>query len=199
MYTRQTLWHPPAVRNAYAALPLALRRAWIWWTMPSPATHAATLSDLIEDDAAVAWQAESETLGLLALMNEKNRRKIEAAKTAGRRVVGCVYRRTRSDPAGGRRQRAEARFDGLAGCLRTPAGGSSRQVILVIEGERVRSRLISARETARLMGLPDAYHLPSNYNAAYHLTGDGVVVPVVRHLARHLLEPILARQAAAAA
>ncbi|VFU08031.1 DNA cytosine methyltransferase [Methylocella tundrae] len=194
-----TLWHPPAVCNAYAALPLALRRAWIWWTMPSPAAHAATLSDLIEDDAAVAWQAESETLRLLALMNEKNQRKIEAARTAGRRVVGCVYRRTRSDPAGGRRQRAEARFDGLAGCLRTPAGGSSRQVILVIDGERVRSRLISARETARLMGLPDAYRLPSNYNAAYHLTGDGVVVPVVRHLARHLLEPILARQAAAAA
>jgi DNA (cytosine-5)-methyltransferase 1 len=188
-----TLWHPPAVCNAYAALPLALRRAWIWWTMPSPAAHAATLSDLIEDDLAVAWQAEWETLRLLALMNEKNRRKIEAAKTAGRRVVGCVYRRTRSDPAGGRRQRAEA------GCLRTPAGGSSRQVILVIDGERVRSRLISARETARLMGLPDAYRLPSNYNAAYHLTGDGVVVPVVRHLARHLLEPILARQAAAAA
>ena len=41
------------------------------------------------------------------------------------------------------------------------------------------------------MGLPDDYQLPTNYNEAYHLTGDGVVVPVVRHLAEHLFEPIL--------
>ena len=83
------------------------------------------------------------------------------------------------------------RFDDLAGCLRTPAGGSSRQVLLIVDGADVRSRLISSRETARLMGLPDDYRLPDNYNEAYHLTGDGVVVPVVRHLAEHLFEPIL--------
>ena len=62
----------------------------------------------------------------------------------------------------------------------------------MVEGDRVRSRLISARETARLMGLPDAYVLPSTYNDAYHLVGDGVVVDVVRHLAANLFEPILA-------
>ena len=41
------------------------------------------------------------------------------------------------------------------------------------------------------MGLPDDYKLPTIYNDAYHLMGDGVVVPVVRHLAEHLLEPLL--------
>ena len=41
------------------------------------------------------------------------------------------------------------------------------------------------------MGLPDSYKLPENYNDAYHLSGDGVVVPVVRFLAAHLLEPLL--------
>jgi DNA (cytosine-5)-methyltransferase 1 len=41
------------------------------------------------------------------------------------------------------------------------------------------------------MGLDDAYKLPKNYNEAYHLTGDGVAVDVVRHLARYLLEPLL--------
>ena len=41
------------------------------------------------------------------------------------------------------------------------------------------------------MGLPDSYKLPEKYNEAYHLTGDGVVVPVVRHLAEHIFEPIL--------
>jgi DNA (cytosine-5)-methyltransferase 1 len=57
--------------------------------------------------------------------------------------------------------------------------------------------LISPRETARLMGLPDTYELPNNYNEAYHLTGDGVAVPVVRHLAKHIFEPLLSAQAAA--
>ena len=55
----------------------------------------------------------------------------------------------------------------------------------------MRSRLISARETARLMGLPEEYRLPLRYNDAYHLTGDGVAVPVVRHIAETILEPIL--------
>ena len=87
--------------------------------------------------------------------------------------------------------RAEVRFDDVAGCLRTPAGGSSRQTIVVIDGDRVRSRLLCTREAARLMGLPDGYRLPKAYNEAYHLVGDGVAVPVVRYLAQHLFEPIL--------
>jgi DNA (cytosine-5)-methyltransferase 1 len=62
---------------------------------------------------------------------------------------------------------------------------------MVVNGQSVKARLISGRETARLMGLPDTYTLPENYNEAYHLTGDGVVVPVVRHLAEHIFEPIL--------
>jgi DNA (cytosine-5)-methyltransferase 1 len=41
------------------------------------------------------------------------------------------------------------------------------------------------------MGLDDQYRLPKKYNEAYHLTGDGVAVPVVRHIARHVLEPLL--------
>jgi DNA (cytosine-5)-methyltransferase 1 len=106
-------------------------------------------------------------------------------------MVGTVYKRTRLDERGAKVQRAEVRFDDVAGCLRTPAGGSSRQVIIVVDGKKVRSRLISARETARLMGLDEDYKLPKNYNEAYHLTGDGVAVGVVRHLAEHIFEPLL--------
>ncbi len=122
-----------------------------------------------------------------------NLAKVEAAKNAGRRMVGTIYRRTRADgPNGEKMQRAEVRFDDVAGCLRTPSGGSSRQTIMVVDGKRVRSRLLSPREAARLMGLPDTYQLPKNYNEAYHLAGDGVAVPVVRFLTEHLLEPLLA-------
>ncbi|MGA9266651.1 MAG: hypothetical protein WBV79_09385, partial [Rhodomicrobium sp.] len=46
-------------------------------------------------------------------------------------------------------------------------------------------------EAARLMGLPDEYPLPARYNDAYHLAGDGLVAPVVRHLAAHIIEPVL--------
>jgi DNA (cytosine-5)-methyltransferase 1 len=107
-------------------------------------------------------------------------------------MVGSFYRRTRTDDEGAKVQRAEIRFDGIAGCLRTPAGGSSRQNIMIVQGSTVRSRLLSSREGARLMGLPEDYVLPENYNEAYHLVGDGVVVPVIRFLAAHILEPILA-------
>ena len=41
------------------------------------------------------------------------------------------------------------------------------------------------------MGLPDSYVLPKVYNEAYHLTGDGVAVPVVSYIAKQILEPNL--------
>ena len=43
------------------------------------------------------------------------------------------------------------------------------------------------------MGLPEEYKLPSRYNEAYHLVGDGVAVPVVRFLAENLLTALVAR------
>ena len=110
-------------------------------------------------------------------------------------MVGGVYRRTRVDEEGNRAQRAEVRFDDVAGCLRTPVGGSSRQSIMMVDGDEVRSRLLAPREAARLMGLPESYKLPENYNEAYHLVGDGVAVPVVRFLAARVLEPLLAGDA----
>jgi hypothetical protein len=46
-------------------------------------------------------------------------------------------------------------------------------------------------EGARLMGIPASYVIPGGYNAAFGIFGDGVAVPVVRHLARYLLEPLV--------
>ena len=103
----------------------------------------------------------------------------------GNRRVAAMFRRTRADGV-----RAEAQFDGLAGCLRTPTGGSSRQLLLEIEGGATRAPLIGAREAARLMGLPETYRLPARRNEAYHLLGDGVVAPVVGFLSQRLLLPL---------
>ena len=179
---------PPAVVAAYGKLSRQSQEAWIWWQLPPPPPRNSTFADILEDDPqGVRWHTEAETNRLLGMMSAANLAKVEAAKRSGKRMVGGLYRRTRDV------QRAEICFDDVAGCLRTPAGGSSRQTIMVVEGALVRSRLLSPREAARLMGLADDYVLPSNYNEAYHLAGDGVAVPVVRFLAAHILEPILRR------
>lgn len=187
-----TPWHTRGLQAAFEQLSPELQHLWIWWTFAAPSMRNASFSSLIEESPSdVDWHTYEQTKRLLGMMSDVNLAKVDAAKTLGRRTVGCVYKRTRINEFGEKVQRAEVRFDDVAGCLRTPAGGSSRQLILVVEGESVKSRLISGRETARLMGLPDDYLLPKNYNETYHLTGDGVAVPVVRHLAQHVLEPLL--------
>jgi DNA (cytosine-5)-methyltransferase 1 len=112
----------------------------------------------------------------------------------GTLVVGTAFKRMRKDAGRSSIQRTEIRFDGIAGCLRTPAGGSSRQILLAVEGEDIRSRLLSPRESARLMGLEDSYQLPLRGTDAAHLLGDGVAVPVVRFLTSTLLEKIATQE-----
>jgi DNA (cytosine-5)-methyltransferase 1 len=185
-------WHPKALIVAHGKLSRSAQAAWTWWRLPPPPVRNTALSDLIEETPkSVPWHSREQTKHLLALMSPKNLAKVEAAKRVGRSMVGGLYRRTRVEE-GAKVQRAEVRFDDIAGCLRTPAGGSSRQSIMIVQGALVRSLLLSPREAARLMGLPEDYVLPENYNEAYHLVGDGVAVPVIRFLAAHLLEPILA-------
>ncbi|KWN68478.1 DNA cytosine methyltransferase [Burkholderia stagnalis] len=187
-----SLWHTKALVDAHKKLSPKAKHNWIWWNLPPSRGKRDSFANIIESDPMdVAWHTEEQTQQLLAMMSDVNVAKVKAAQALGKRIVGTIYRRTRHDEYGRKVQRAEVRFDDTAGCLRTPAGGSSRQTIMVVEGDRIRSRLMSSRETARLMGLPDTYKLPEKYNEAYHLTGDGVAVPVVRHLAKHIFEPIL--------
>lgn len=188
-------WHTRALLHAHSGLATKTKANWLWWSLPLPPTRNTSFADLIEENPqGVDWHTREETVQLLRMMSDINRAKVNAAKKSMKRMVGGIYKRTRRDESGDKVQRAEVRFDDIAGCLRTPAGGSSRQLILTVQGDKVRSRLISARETARLMGLADEYALPLNYNEAYHLTGDGVVVPVVRHLSRHIFEIVLGRE-----
>lgn len=185
-------WTNSALKRAHAGLSSAMKANWVWWSIPAPKQRTTNLIDLIERSPnSVAWDAPAETQRILGMMAPIHAEKVEQAQRSKVRTVGTLYKRTRKLADGTRQQRAEVRFDGIAGCLRTPGGGSSRQRVLVIDGNSVRSRLLSARETARLMGLPDTYVLPEKYNAAYHLTGDGVAVPVVKHIARELLESLL--------
>ena len=190
-----TRWHPARLREAQARLGPDLRAGWLWFDPPAPARRNMRLADLIDDAPdGVEWHDAEQTARIVARMSAVNLAKLDAARASPGRVVGAVYNRTRVEN-GVKRQRAEVRFDDVAGCLRTPGGGSSRQTLVIVENGAVRTRLISARETARLMGLPEDYPLPARYNDAYHLTGDGVAVPVVRHIAEHVLKPLFAGQA----
>lgn len=185
-------WHTRTLATAFNKVGPKTKRGWVWWNLPMPQQRKLRFSDLIEEDPkSASWFTAEETRRLISLMSPINREKVEEAKRQRRKMVGGVYKRTRPNERGRKVQRAEVRFDDVSGCLRTPAGGSSRQVVVIVDGRSVKARLISTRETARLMGLPDDYVLPENYNEAYHITGDGVVVPVVRHLAAHVFEPVL--------
>lgn len=190
-------WHPPAMARAITRLAEPDLDRWLWLVPPSPPPRTIALADLIDDDpAGVTWHTQAETARLIGMMSDVSLAKLAAMQAQQRRVVGTIYKRTRPDAAGQRVQRAELRDDQIAGCLRTPGGGSSRQSVVVVDGERVRTRLLAPREAARLMGLPESYRLPARYNDAYHVAGDGLAVPVVRFLAATLLEPVLAANAA---
>ena len=178
-----------ALRRAAAALPDALAASWIWWRLPEAPSANARLVDCLEPDPQ-RWHDPAKTGALIGALSPASRRDVALAQESGVRQVGALFRRTRPDGAGGVKVQAEARFDGLAGCLRTPGGGSSRQFLIEVEGASVRTRLMTPREAARLMGLPDSFGLPARATEALHLIGDGVAPPVVRFLSENLLLPL---------
>ncbi len=181
--------HSRTVQAAVARLSPQGAAAWRWWRLPQPPRANSRLVDVLEPDHRVAWRSQSQTNALIALMSPLQRQRLAALQSAGTPVIGAGFRRMRQDH-GVKRQRFEVRFDGLAGCVRTPGGGSSRQFILSVAGDTVRSRALTARESARLMGLPDDFPLPARDSHALHITGDGVAVPVARYLAENLLAPL---------
>lgn len=56
--------------------------------------------------------------------------------------------------------------------------------------QRKNPRRLTPRECARLMGFPDSYQIPVSDTRAYKQFGNGVVVPVVREVAR-ILRPFV--------
>lgn len=183
-------WHSQVLLRTRAALPAEDAENWVWWSPGDPpATKAFELEDIIDLSDAAHWNTDEATERLLGMMSDAHRKRLAAAKVAGHPMIGSLYLRMRPNGKAGNIQRAEIAFGPTLGCLRTPKGGASRPRIIVVEGERVKTRLLSAREAARLMGLQD-FILPPTYNECFRLIGDGVVPAVVRFLADRLLEPL---------
>lgn len=186
---------PEALSRAVSGLSPFARSRWRWIAARPDLTRTLTLSDILDRDAT--FDPPAKTKSRLAAMTRRQRAAIAARIASGGFHAGAGFRRVRIEN-GEKIVRFEARFDGLSGCIRTPAGGSSRQVIIEIDKGRVRSRLMTAREAARAMGLGDDYALPVRETDALKLVGDGVSPPVVRWLAEAVLERALSGRRAAA-
>jgi len=183
-------WHSAGVVNAHASLPTDLVERWRWWALGEPPElDVDALQRAIDLSEDAKWNTTEETKRLLAMMPETHRARLAEAKRAGKPMIGSLYLRMRP-AADGNVQCAEIAFSSTLGCLRTPRGGASRPRIIVVEGERVRTRLLSPREAAGLMGLPGDHPLPANYQHAFQLIGDGVVAPVVGFIGQTLIEPL---------
>ena len=169
--------HPTAVIKSAVGL-----ADWVWWKIPQPEEKTLHLRDIIDETAQC--DDKSKTRKNLAMIPANHQKQLIHELANGFKVA-AGYKRTRNG-----KQVLELRFDQVAGCLRTPNGGSSRQVLVLKKEGRLVTRLVSVRETARLMGAPETYSIPGSYNDGYKAMGDAVAVPVVRHLAQKLLQPL---------
>jgi DNA (cytosine-5)-methyltransferase 1 len=85
---------------------------------------------------------------------------------------------------------AELRTDGIAGCLRIPAGGSAKQIIFKAGYGQYFARLLTPREAARLMGIGD-YTIEVSFDQALFGFGDAVCVPVIEWIAKEYLNAVI--------
>ena len=152
--------------------------------LPPPRTR---LADIIEDlpHNDPHWWNKERTEYFVSQMSEKHAeqaRKMIAGKSYTYATAFCRVRHERS--------MAELRTDGIAGCLRTPRGGSGRQILLKAGRGKYQVRLLTARECARLQGVPDSYVIDVPLNQALFGFGDAVCVPAVTWIGQHYLTPI---------
>jgi len=159
---------------------------WSIRSLPSIQKKRTALADIIEDIPANStyWWSKQRAEYLLSQMSEKHRATADAM-IAGKSVTcGTVFRRVRHG-----RSMAELRTDGVAGCLRTPRGGSGRQILFAAGNGRYAVRLLTPRECARLMGA-DEFQITGSLNKALFGFGDAVCVPVITWIAENYLNQV---------
>jgi DNA (cytosine-5)-methyltransferase 1 len=141
------------------------------------------LEDLADDDPH--WWSPERAKYLLDQMSPRHKKVAMHMMQGERWSYGTVFRRMRHGKSMG-----ELRVDGLAGCLRTPRGGSGRQILFRAGKGKYAVRLLIPREASRLMGADD-YKLSVPLNQALFGFGDAVCVPVIQWIARHYLNPLV--------
>lgn len=181
-------WTPPSLLKAISRLPVEIAEHCVSWRLPIPPPRDTQIEDVLDDPRDAVWHSNEETLRLLSLLSTASVARVTEMRQSGSASIALGFKRTRQG-----HQQFEIRNDGVAGCLRVPSGGSSRQILLEVSGRDSRTRHLSPRETARMMGLQDSFTLPLNVNEALTAVADGVAAPVVKWLSEHILEPLAER------
>jgi DNA (cytosine-5)-methyltransferase 1 len=151
--------------------------------LPALPPSQKKLSDILANlspNSKMWWSSERADY-LLNQMSPKHRAQADAMIQSDRVSHGTVFRRVRNG-----RSMAELRTDGVAGCLRTPRGGSGRQILFTAGKGRFAVRLLTPRECARLMGADD-FVIRTTLNQALFGFGDAVCVPVVEWIGNNYL------------
>lgn len=174
---------PPLVR----AVEAAEGARWGFVDIPSPPGKTPLkLSGIVEKNGNTPWVRGPEAEKLLDGMSGKNAALAREAMAGDKIVYAAAFRRVRAG-----RPMVEPRFDGLAGCLRTPRGGSSRQILLALGRGEIMARNMTAREYGRLQGAPETFKLPASENAGMFAFGDAVCVPAIRWIAGSVLSRLV--------
>lgn len=163
---------------------------WAFFALPKPPPVRSDLSRYIErlPPRSRLWWNEEQVAKLLGQMSPSHLEKVRSLQPSGTYQYFPIFRRIRNHST-----RAEVRFDGLAGCLRTAVGGSSRQIVIRTGKGSVRARWMTGREYARLQGAEDSFWVPENRNQAIQAFGDAVCVPVISWIAENLLSKVFPR------
>lgn len=160
-----------------------------WSIRPLPSLPEGTLKlkDILEEVSpnSELWWSKQRCDYLLNQMSPRHRAEADRMIAGRKWSYGTVFRRVRNG-----RSMAELRTDGIAGCLRTPRGGSGRQILFCGGGGGFKVRLLTPRECARLMGA-GGFEITVPSNQALFGFGDAVCVPVIQWIARHYLNPLL--------
>ena len=175
---------PRALASFIAAHP---EIAWAIRDLPAQPTRTLGLTDILEDlphDAPEWWSRERAEY-LLHQMSPRHRELAQQMIAGEDWSYGTVFRRMRNGVS-----MAELRADNIAGCLRTPRGGSGRQIIFKAGRGEYHVRLLTPREAARLMGADD-YTITASLNQALFGFGDAVCVPGIAWIATHYLNPLV--------
>ncbi len=159
---------------------------WALFDIDPPPKSNIWLPDIIEteipDDSKLWWNDDRKD-HLLNQMSENHVSVLSDMIKGNCYSYGTIYRRMRKG-----KSMAELRTDGVAGCLRTPRGGSSRQIVVRAGNNRWDVRLLTPREYARLQGVRDCFKLPDNANKGYFAMGDAVCVPVIEFISTNILD-----------
>lgn len=171
---------------------------WQLRDLPEPPERSTRLlPDILEnlpEDASEWWSRERAEY-LYNQFSERHRATADAMIAKRRWSYATVFRRVRMQADGAKRSMGELRTDGIAGCLRTPKGGSGRQILFKAGYGRYAARLLTPRECARLMGA-DEFTIGVPDNQAFFGFGDAVCVPAISWIAEHCLNPALTVRAA---